>query len=276
MRTETFISFYLNQDGASTYVHMWTYVGLYPCDASCKMRGSCWSMRMCKMMFLTAAQNRCIKSMSKMAHATDSKVRTPEEQFLRKRVFFSKWFHPQKNSFSIFSCWFKVIRSAWLFQLPSLPLRLRCSGDLNFWEFQSRFEHPNWPCKIRKPGKPSPELRSLESEDVNWTLNFQHSRLTLSSKSPKEKVWRGLTANHPSSHWRPKQWPHSHAWIFSKTDANFHWSFQIKSSNPPGYDFRSFEALFLILIIQMAGISGNWSHSSRCGTQRKGSSETQP
>ena len=33
------------------------------------------------MMFLTAAQNRCIKSMPKMAHAPD-KVRTPKEQFL--------------------------------------------------------------------------------------------------------------------------------------------------------------------------------------------------
>ena len=38
MRMEAFISFYLNQAGAST---MLTYVGRYPCDDSCKMRGSC-------------------------------------------------------------------------------------------------------------------------------------------------------------------------------------------------------------------------------------------
>ena len=43
MRTEAFISFYLNQDGAS---RMLPYVGIYPCDASCKIRGSCWSIRM--------------------------------------------------------------------------------------------------------------------------------------------------------------------------------------------------------------------------------------
>ena len=43
MRTEVFISFYLNQDGAS---RMLLYVGIYPCDASCKIRGSCWSIRM--------------------------------------------------------------------------------------------------------------------------------------------------------------------------------------------------------------------------------------
>ena len=42
MRTEAFISFYLNQDGA---FRMLTYVGIYPCDASCKIRGSCWSIR---------------------------------------------------------------------------------------------------------------------------------------------------------------------------------------------------------------------------------------
>ena len=60
------------------------------------------AIRICKMMFLTAAQNRCIKSMPNMAHVPD-KFRTPEEQFLEN------------------SCLFKVIRSAWLFQLPSLP-----------------------------------------------------------------------------------------------------------------------------------------------------------
>ena len=62
MGTEAFISFHLNQDGAST---MLTHVGIYPCDTSCKMCGSCRSIRICKMMFLTAAQNRCIKSMPK-------------------------------------------------------------------------------------------------------------------------------------------------------------------------------------------------------------------
>ena len=66
MRTEAFISFYLNQDGAST---MLTYVGMNLCDASCKMRGSCQTLRVRAMMFLTAAQNRCIKFMPKMAHA---------------------------------------------------------------------------------------------------------------------------------------------------------------------------------------------------------------
>ena len=71
---------HFNQDGAST---MLTYVGIYPCDASCKMHGSC---RMCKLMFLTAAESRCIKSMPKMAHAPD-KARTPEEQFLETRVY---------------------------------------------------------------------------------------------------------------------------------------------------------------------------------------------
>ena len=85
MRMEAFVSFNLNQDGVST---MSTYVGIYPCDASCKMCGSCWSIRMCEMMFLTAAEHRCIKSMPKMAHAPD-KVRTPEEQFLRKLGLFN-------------------------------------------------------------------------------------------------------------------------------------------------------------------------------------------
>ena len=63
------------------------------------------TIRICKMMFLTAAQNRCINSMPKMAHAPD-KFRTPEEQVLKN------------------SCLFKVIRSASLFQLPSLLHRL--------------------------------------------------------------------------------------------------------------------------------------------------------
>ena len=63
------------------------------------------TIRICKMMFFTAAQNRCINSMPKMAHAPD-KFRTPEEQFLEN------------------SCLFKVIRSASLFQLPSLLHRL--------------------------------------------------------------------------------------------------------------------------------------------------------
>ena len=91
-RTETFISFYLNLNGASTML----YVGISPCHASCKMRGSCWSIRMCKMMLRTAAQNQCIKSMPKMAHAPD-KVRTPEEQFLETRVY-SRLFDPPRFS----------------------------------------------------------------------------------------------------------------------------------------------------------------------------------
>ena len=51
-------------------------------------RQDAWVMpiMICKMMFLTAAQNRCIKSMPKMAHAPDSKIRTREEQFLETRV----------------------------------------------------------------------------------------------------------------------------------------------------------------------------------------------
>ena len=75
----------------------------YPCDASCKMHGSC---RICHMQNgvphgCTKQMNRCIKPMPEMAHAPD-KVRIPEEQFLEN------------------SCLFKVIRSASLFQLPSL------------------------------------------------------------------------------------------------------------------------------------------------------------
>ena len=93
-RTETFISFYLNLNGASTML----YVGISPCHASCKMRGSCRSIRICKMMLLIETESRCMKSMPKMAHAPDM-VRTVSRN----------------------SCLFKVIRSA-SFQLPSLSL----------------------------------------------------------------------------------------------------------------------------------------------------------
>ena len=56
------------------------------------------------MMFLSAAQDRWMHQIhaKKMVHAPD-KVRTPEEQFLENL------------------CLFKVIPSASLFQLPSLP-----------------------------------------------------------------------------------------------------------------------------------------------------------
>ena len=169
------------------YISMW------------RLLQNAWVMpvRMCKMIVLTAAQHWCIKSMPKMAHAPEQ-VRTPEEQFLKTHVC-SRWFDPAS------------------FQLPSLPLRLWCSVDLSFWEFQSRSEHLHLPSEIKKPGKRGPGLRSLQWHDVNCTLHettFQHSRLTISSKSRNERApcnGCGATANPPSSWLQLKQWPHSRA-----------------------------------------------------------------
>ena len=53
-----------------------------------------------------------IKSMPNMAHAPDSKVRTPAEQFLKTRVSL-----------------IRLVVSAAIVAPPNA-----CSGDLNFWE----------------------------------------------------------------------------------------------------------------------------------------------
>ena len=82
------------------------------------------------MKFLTAAQNRCIKSMTRMAHAE----LLQQNSFSKTRVC-SRWFDPPR-----FSC----------HHCPSCD----AVATWNFWEFQSRSEHlclmrktwQTWPC----------------------------------------------------------------------------------------------------------------------------------
>ena len=80
MRTEAFISFYLNQDGAS---RMLPYVGIYPCDASCKIRGSCWSIRMLQNDSPCSRQIHPFQAAKTSLKTTPPKINlSPENQWL--------------------------------------------------------------------------------------------------------------------------------------------------------------------------------------------------
>ena len=136
---------------------------------------------MCKMMFLTAVQNRRIKS---VLNGT-----CPGKG--------------QKNRFSKLVV-IQVYSIRLVVSAAIIAPQNTCSGDLNFWEwFQSRSEHSRLPCVAL--------MGSEVYDDKMWTahwnkkrLNTRDSRLALSSKSRNERGpcngWCGPTVNRPSSH----------------------------------------------------------------------------